>query len=64
MKAKELREKTEHELLTVVREGKEKMRKFRFALANRQLENVHEMRMVKKDIARAKTLLQERKNLA
>lgn len=62
MKAKELREKTDAELLTVVREGKEKMKRFRFALANRQLENVHEMRTVKKDIARAKTLLQEKQS--
>lgn len=60
MKAQEIKEKSDKELLSLVREGKEKMKKMRFALANRQLENVKDLAETRKAIARAKTFLRER----
>lgn len=60
MKAKEIREKTENELKNLIREHKEKLKKLRFALANRQLKNTQEILDSKVTIARAETILRER----
>lgn len=60
MKIKEIREKTEKELAILIRENTEKLKKFRFSLANRQLKNTQEIRDTKIAIARAKTILKER----
>ncbi|MDD3190367.1 MAG: 50S ribosomal protein L29 [Candidatus Pacebacteria bacterium] len=60
MKTKEIREKSDKELQGVVREGKETLKKLRFSLANRQLKGSHEIKVAKKDIAIAKTILSER----
>jgi large subunit ribosomal protein L29 len=60
MKVQEIKEKSDQELQNLIRESKEKMKKMRFALANRQLENVKDIAITKKTIARAKTFLKER----
>lgn len=60
MKVKEIREKTEKELTNLIREDKEKLKKLRFAQANRQLKNTQELRETKVTIARAKTILKEK----
>jgi len=60
MKAKELKERDDKQLQNFIRDNKEKLRKLRFALSNKQLKNYGEIKEVKKDIARAKTVLKER----
>jgi large subunit ribosomal protein L29 len=60
MKVKEIREKTEKELINLIRDNKEKLKKLRFSLANRQLKNTQEIRDTKVAIARAKTILKEK----
>ena len=60
MKVKELREKTENELKNLIRTDKERLKKFRFALANRQLKTTHEIGQTKTEIARAETILREK----
>jgi large subunit ribosomal protein L29 len=59
MKVKEIREKTDNELKNLVRENKEKLKKLRFSLANRQLKNTQEISEAKLTIARAQTILKE-----
>ncbi len=60
MKVKEIREKTEKELQSLIKEKKETLKKLRFSLANRQLKNTHEIRDAKVTIARAETVLKEK----
>jgi len=60
MKVKEIREKSELELQNLVRDNKEKLKKLRFSLANRQLKNTQEIRDAKVIIARAETILKEK----
>lgn len=60
MKVKEIREKTDNELKNLVRENKEKLKKLRFSLANRQLKNTQEISEAKLTIARAQTILKEK----
>jgi len=60
MKVKEIREKTDNELKNLVRENKEKLKKLRFSLANRQLKNTEEISEAKVTIARAETILREK----
>lgn len=60
MKVKEIREKTEKELQSLIKEKKETLKKLRFSLANRQLKNTHEIRDTKVTIARAETVLKEK----
>jgi ribosomal protein L29 len=62
MKVKELREKTDNELKSLIRENKETLKKMRFSLANRQLKNTHEISDAKVTIARAETILKENLN--
>jgi ribosomal protein L29 len=62
MKVKELRDKTDNELKSLIRENKETLKKLRFSLANRQLKNTHEIRDAKITIARAETVLKENLN--
>lgn len=61
MKAKELRNLTSEELLAKLDEFKSELFSLRFQLATGQLENTARIKMVKKDIARVKTILAERK---
>lgn len=60
MKAQVIKEKSDKELLSLIKENKETLKKLRFSLANRQLKNVKEISVAKKTIARAKTFLRAR----
>lgn len=61
MKAKELRDLTSEELMNKLNGFKSELFSLRFQLATGQLENTARIKMVKKDIARVKTILAERK---
>ena len=61
MKAKELRELKSEELIVKLNDFKSELFSLRFQLATGQLENTARIKMVKKDIARVKTILAERK---
>ncbi|BCU80399.1 MULTISPECIES: 50S ribosomal protein L29 [Polycladomyces] len=60
MKAKELMDMTTAEIEQKLRELKEELFNLRFQKATGQLENPARIRQVRKDIARAKTVLRER----
>lgn len=60
MKANELRELSEAELNKKLRDLKEELFNLRFQMVTGQLDNPMRIRMVKKDIARIKTILRER----
>ena len=60
MKAKDLRTRSNSELLKEVDALKEELFHLRFQLATGQLENPMRIREVRKAIARAKTILRER----
>ncbi len=60
MKAKEYRQQSDNQLQGLIRENKEKLREFRFALSNKQLKNYNEIKEAKKVIAVTKTILKER----
>ena len=61
MKAKELRDLKSEELMSKLNDFKSELFSLRFQLATGQLENTARIKMVKKDIARVKTILAERK---
>ena len=60
MTAKEIREKSNTELLQEIETLKDELFNLRFQQATGQLENTARMRTVKKDIARIKTVIRER----
>lgn len=60
MKAKNLREMTIEELSTKLTELKVELFNLRFQLATGQLENPVKVKFVKKEIARVKTLINEK----
>jgi large subunit ribosomal protein L29 len=60
MKAKELRQLSEGELLVKEKELGEELFNLRFQHATGQLENVMRIPQVKRDIARMKTILKEK----
>ena len=60
MKAKEIRQQSDRQLQNLIRENKEKLKKLRFSLSNRQLKDYSAINQTKKIIARAKTILKER----
>ena len=60
MKAAELRNKTDNELETRQRELTEQLFKLRFQRAAGRMENPMKMREVRREIARLKTLLNEK----
>lgn len=60
MKASELREMTEDELLKKLDDAKDELFKLRFQAATRQLDNPMRLKEVRRDIARIKTVLRER----
>jgi large subunit ribosomal protein L29 len=60
MKAKELRQLSEGELLEKEKELGEELFNLRFQHATGQLENVMRIPQLKRDIARLKTILKER----
>ncbi len=60
MKAAELRERTNEELLQLYNELKQELFNLRIQRETKQLANPRRMRSVRKDIARILTLLRER----
>jgi large subunit ribosomal protein L29 len=60
MKAAELRDLSDEELRGKLRELQEELFNLRFQLATGQIENVGRIRTVRRDIARLKTVQQER----
>lgn len=62
MKAEELREATDEELQEKEEELRRELFNLRFQLATAQIENPMRVRVVKKDIARIKTILRERRS--
>ncbi|MHB1626820.1 MAG: 50S ribosomal protein L29 [Bacilli bacterium] len=60
MKVKDLRSKTDVELLQEIGSLKEELFNLRFQLATGQCENPMRVREVRKQIARAKTIIRER----
>ena len=62
MKARELRELSEEELQSKEEELKDQLFKLKFQQAIGQLENPMKLKNIKKDIARIKTILREKKD--
>jgi large subunit ribosomal protein L29 len=60
MKAAELRDMSDEELRGKLRELQEELFNLRFQLATGQIENVGRIRTVRRDIARLKTVQQQR----
>jgi large subunit ribosomal protein L29 len=60
MKAAELRDLSDEELRGKLRELQEELFNLRFQLATGQIENVGRIRTVRRDIARLKTIEQQR----
>jgi large subunit ribosomal protein L29 len=60
MKIRELRDKTDEELLDEIEDLKEALFKLRLQKASGQLENENVIKETRHDIARCKTLLRER----
>ena len=58
--AAELRELTEEELITRLRESKEELFNLRFQMATGQLDNNRRLRVVRHEIARIYTVMRER----
>ncbi len=61
MKANELRDLSSAELMNKLNDFKGELFSLRFQLATGQLENTARIKFVRKDIARVKTILAERK---
>jgi large subunit ribosomal protein L29 len=61
VKAADLRGRTEEELNQLVKEKQEELFRLRFQHATGQLENVMRMEQVRREVARAKTILTEKK---
>ena len=64
MKAKELRDMTVIELGSKLNELKGELFNLRFQLATGQLDNPVKLRFIRKDIARVKTILNEKQKLS
>ncbi|NLW70196.1 MAG: 50S ribosomal protein L29 [Eubacteriaceae bacterium] len=62
MKASELRKQTDEQLTKQLADLKEELFNLRFQHATGQLENPMHMKQVKRDYARVKTVLRERKD--
>lgn len=59
MKAEELRSKSQDELKKFVLDGRKEQFNMRFQKANGQLENTAQLRTLRRDVARAKTVATE-----
>lgn len=59
MKIKELKQKTEKELIDLLIQNQDKLGKLRFDLASKKLKNVREIRDLRKTIAQILTLIKE-----
>jgi large subunit ribosomal protein L29 len=64
VKAKDLRGRSEEELLSFIREKAEELFKLRFQHFTGQLENVARLNQVRREIARARTILGEKTRAA
>lgn len=60
MKAKELQQKTKTELEKFLIENQTKLQQLRFELTTGKVKNIREIREIKKNIARIKTLLNKK----
>lgn len=60
---KDLRAMTETELNQKLQEGYQELMNLRFRHATKQVENTSRMRVIKRDIARIKTIMRERQLL-
>ncbi len=60
MKGQELRDMTQEELLQKLEELYQEQFNLRFQVATKQMQNLGRVRQVRRDIARAKTVLRER----
>ncbi|OGG87545.1 50S ribosomal protein L29 [Candidatus Kuenenbacteria bacterium RIFCSPHIGHO2_02_FULL_39_13] len=60
MKVKELNVKQITELKTLLSEKREALRNIRFKVAQRQLKKVHDIKAVKRDIARILTIIKQK----
>lgn len=61
MEIQELKKKSDEELRDLQNQMQEQIRQLRFEVANLQLKDVRQLRETRRDIARIKTLLSERK---
>ena len=64
MKAKEIRNLSDQDLSQKLQDLKQELFNLRFQIASGQLENPNAIGTVKKDIARVRTIQQERANAA
>lgn len=62
MSLKELKNKTEKELIQLRDEKKDRIRHLRFVIASGKLKNVRELRNLKREVARILTILNMRKS--
>ena len=60
MKTKELRQKSEKELMKTLEDNQRKLRQLRFDLSAGKVKNVREIRKTKKEIAKILTLIKEK----
>lgn len=60
MKIEQIREKSDEELIQLQRDLREELFNLRFQLVSRQLENPLRIRMVRRDIAKVRTIIRER----
>lgn len=63
MDVKELRKKTEEELIKLLKLSQEQVRDLRFSISAKQHKNVRDLKHVKKDVAKIKTILKEKEVL-
>lgn len=64
MKIKELREKNERELASLLESSRDLLRSLRFRVAANQEKDVREVRQTRKTVARIMTLLSEKKPIS
>lgn len=60
MKAKEMIKKTDKELLQMLTEGKKNLQNLHIEYKTKEVKNVKQIKLVKKDIARVLTVLKQR----
>jgi len=61
MKARDLRNKSEEELHSLLHQKREALRQLRFDLVAGKVKNLREIRSIKKDIARILTVINEKR---
>ncbi len=62
MKPQEIRDLTEAEIERKIKELKENLFKLKVKLSTKQLEKTHQIKFIKKDIARLMTIMNEKKS--